>query len=97
MLEWISRTTAKSTREFIGRINREEILKMVSMNPVVSSNIGAIGYDGVTRELHVQFKSGRTYKYSNVPLDVYDAFLAAESKGKYFAANVRGKYEFSMM
>jgi hypothetical protein len=67
----------------------------VNMNPVTSSNIGAIGYDGEAQVLHVQFTSGRKYAYFNVPLEVYDAFLSADSKGKFFAANIRGKYQYS--
>ncbi|MFA5377289.1 MAG: KTSC domain-containing protein [Dehalococcoidia bacterium] len=71
---------------------------IVSMNPVVSSNIAAVGYDGEVQTLYVQFHpSMKTYKYFNVPVDVYDSFLGADSKGKFFASNIRGKYEYSQI
>ena len=56
---------------------------------VESSVIGAVGH---SRVLEIQFESGRIYQYFNVPEDVYEEMLKAESKGKYFNANIRGKY-----
>jgi len=64
------------------------MLRMVEV--YFSSNIQAIGFDhGVLR---VVFHSGSTYDYDDVPEEVFQQFLAASSKGKYFAANVRGHY-----
>ncbi len=37
------------------------------------------------------------YLYKNLPLDVFNGLLQAESKGKFFMANVRGKFEFSVV
>jgi len=58
---------------------------------VESTVIGAVGH---SRVLEIQFESGRIYQYFNVPEDVYDEMLKAESKGKYFNANIRGKYTY---
>ena len=63
--------------------------------PVVSSNIAAIGYESGTNTLEVEFASGAVYEYLGVPGDVYDGFLAAESPGRYFAANIKGSYSFN--
>ena len=38
-----------------------------------SSNIGSIEYDG--SELLVEFKKGSVYAYSDVPEEVFDAFV----------------------
>ena len=56
---------------------------MPEMIYVDSSNVEAIGYDGDARELHVQFVSGRSYVYYEVPQDVFDAFMSATSKGSF--------------
>ncbi len=48
--------------------------------------ITAIGYDPTIRELEIAFSSGRIYRYTDVPLDVYEGLLAAESKGQYMHA-----------
>jgi hypothetical protein len=53
------------------------------MVAVESSNIKAIGYDKPTRKLRIQFKSG-LYEYVNVEKQLFDGFLEAESKGKFF-------------
>lgn len=65
---------------------------MVQMHEVDSTSIEAIGYDDDARELHVQLK-GRRYVYADVPRDVYDGFLDADSAGKYFHAQVRPVYQ----
>ncbi len=58
---------------------------------VVSSVIEAIGH---ARVLEIEFENGRIYQYYNVPEDIYEEMLGSESKGKYFNANVRGKYPY---
>lgn len=58
-----------------------------------SSAIDAIAYDGATRELFVFFKSGdRAWCYETVPSNVYAAFVAASSHGRYFRAHVRDRF-----
>lgn len=55
-----------------------------------SSNIEAVGHkDGV---LTVKFKGGGTYEYADVPADLHDKMIAAESAGKFFHAHVKGKF-----
>lgn len=58
---------------------------------VESSVISAVGY---TRVLEITFESGRIYQYYNVPEDVYQGMLDAESKGRYFNQEIRGKYDY---
>ena len=65
-----------------------------TMNLVDSSNIEAIGYVPKERLLHVKFKGGGMYRYADVPKRRYKQFSAAPSKGKFFAKNIRGKFDF---
>ena len=67
--------------------------KPITMVPVVSSNIHSVGFNNKKKELIVEFKVHSRYSYKDVAPEVYDAMLQAESKGKYFAEFVRGKYE----
>ena len=46
-----------------------------------------------TRELTIEFVSGRRYLYLDVPPEEVDAFRSAFSKGTYFNRNVRHHYE----
>jgi hypothetical protein len=60
--------------------------------PVESSNLATVGFsDGV---LEIEFRHGGVYQYFNVPASVYEALMAAESKGKYFIQFIKDKYEF---
>lgn len=49
-----------------------------------SSAILAMQYDPAREELLITFRGGRgTYRYFNVPMEEWKAFLDAESKGTY--------------
>jgi hypothetical protein len=61
---------------------------------VVSSVLASVKYDAASGVLQVRFVNGRTYLYSNVPLEVYEAFSNAESKGAFFNAQIRDRYPF---
>lgn len=62
------------------------------MFPVKSSQISYIGYDEDNNELYVTFSNDTTYKYSDVPKEVYNELSKAKSVGKYFAQNIKNKY-----
>lgn len=57
-----------------------------------SSSIRAIGYEPDTRSLIVGFTSGAVYAYRDVPEPVYRAFRDAESKGRFFASEIRPRF-----
>lgn len=60
---------------------------------VESSNIKSVGHDG--QVLEVEFKSGDVYEYANVPSEVYESFVGAESIGKFFFKEVKGKFDYT--
>jgi hypothetical protein len=64
------------------------------MKWVESSNIDAIGYDDEAAELWVQFKSGSTYIYIDVPAAVAAELDFAPSKGSYFNRAIKPSYQF---
>jgi hypothetical protein len=66
------------------------------MIPVSSSNLTAIGYTAETATLRIQFVHGGIYDYQGIPSDLYEALMAAPSKGQYFDQYVKkGGYPFS--
>ncbi len=69
-------------------------MAMPTMTTVDSSNILAIGYDDVTRELYVQFLNGCTYIYSDVPPETYGEMLQADSKGSFLNREVKPNYAY---
>lgn len=58
--------------------------------PVTSSNIRAIGYEPET--LEVEFNNGSVYQYLGVPVNEHESIMNADSKGKYFNANIKNSY-----
>lgn len=62
--------------------------------PVTSTDIRAIGYDADSQTLEIEFNSSGVYQYSGVPSGEYDGIVAADSKGKYFHANIKNRYSF---
>jgi hypothetical protein len=63
----------------------------MSLIPVNSSSIRAVGYDG--DNLAVLFHSSSTiYVHPRVPEELFYAFLSARSKGAFYNQHIRGRY-----
>ena len=70
----------------------------VPMTPVQSSQLHSIGHDPATNTLHIYFPKFEKkemvgvshYSYPNFTAEKFDQFMAAESKGKFFGAEIRG-------
>ena len=69
----------------------------MTMQPVSSSNLSSVGYDPETQTLAIEFKSGGTYEYYDVPQQVFDGLLSAASHGQYFQSNIRGSYRYARL
>lgn len=65
----------------------------MTLTPVESSNIQAVGHDPATSELHIRFHSGKIYQFANVSAGQHAEFMAAPSKGQHFHRNFRGRPE----
>lgn len=66
---------------------------MVTMKQVHSSHIDAIGHDSDTNELHVQFKSGKTFKYKDVDSNKARTVMNSGSIGSAIHQHVRGQHD----
>ena len=62
------------------------------INNVASSDIDRIGYNYKNKDLLVCFKSGTKWVYHNFPSNLYNDFLNAESKGKFFHRYIKKQY-----
>jgi hypothetical protein len=62
------------------------------MTPLKSSAIANIDYDDVQNTLSVTFQQGTVYTYNNVPKEVAQSLMRAESSGKYFHDVIRPNY-----
>ena len=59
-----------------------------------STAIRKVSYVRDTRELHVGFVGGGDYVYLDVPAEVYQAYLAAISKGTFVNQVVKAHFAF---
>lgn len=58
-----------------------------------STVIRRFEYHPPSRALDVEFVSGRRYRYCPVPPDIAEAFQGAFSKGRFFNARIRDRYD----
>lgn len=77
-----------------------EKAKLIELKPVISSNIGGIGYDPENKLLKVAFKTktgSNMYLYEGVEQETYDSLYQAESIGKKLNESVvrqKEKYRY---
>ena len=67
----------------------------MTLQPINSSSLAAIGYDADTQTLTVEFRKSGTYEFFEVPESIYQELMSAGSHGEYFGRNVRGKYRYA--
>lgn len=60
-----------------------------------SSTIVRIGYDDEAQTMTVEFKSGATYNYFDVPSQLFEGIRNAPSKGQFLAQQVKGSYRYA--
>src|SRR3990167_7543576 len=84
----------------VGRKLKYRNYKPLKQVRLESSNIRGVGYDPKTNVLEIEFhrkgkkKGSSLYKYSNFSESMYNKLIKANSKGKFFARNIRGKFKF---
>ncbi len=66
----------------------------MSREPVSSSNLRSVGYDGWTGTLEVEFRSGAIYQHYGVPASLYHGLMDAISKGSYYHYHLRCRYDY---
>lgn len=64
---------------------------------VESSAFHAAAYAEGQALLYLLFRSGEVYRYFDFPRWQYQEFLAADSKGRYFGRNIRGRFRYERM
>ena len=64
---------------------------------VQSSVILAVGYEQISETLRVIFNSGSEYRYTGVPIQVYQNLCNAESIGREFNRTIRNRYDSTVV
>ena len=58
-----------------------------------STSLRYADYDEAEKVLTVCFASGKEYMYEDVPKDIYQNLIDANSAGKYFQSVIKPKYK----
>ena len=89
---------SSSTRFFLSRsaaFSRSAcLIERMDRIAVTSSSLASIGYSPTQATLEVEFKHGAIYRYLDVPVDVFESFVAADSKGTFFNHAVKDCYSY---
>ena len=64
---------------------------------VDSEAIREISYDELRAKLFVTFHDGDRYVYVGVPGEVHRSFVGADSKGGFFAEEIRDVYPYNKL
>jgi hypothetical protein len=59
---------------------------------VDSTTLAWVGYSPNQGVLELGFRTGNAYVYFEVPLQVYQELLRADSKGRYFNLHIRNRF-----
>ncbi len=65
----------------------------IAMLPVSSSVAYAVGYDSQDQILQVEFQTGEVYQYLGVDEDTWEDLHSADSIGRFFNQEIKGKYD----
>lgn len=66
----------------------KEMINITSSTGIISAT-----YESSIKYLTVTFKTGKSYGYSEVPIEVWNSFKEATSKGSFFSRNIKNKYK----
>lgn len=69
----------------------------IPLEAITSRALRAVGYHPAKQILAIQFTNGSIFHYAGVPLAPALELYNAESKGRYYASTIRGKFEGEKM
>jgi hypothetical protein len=73
------------------------VLNAVDWKAVESSLFTAAAYRPEARQLYLRFRDGNIYRYFDSTAEMYEAFVAAESKGRYFSSHIRNRFRYDQV
>ena len=72
--------------------SRPAVTSRIPRESVASKGIASIGYSKRLHILEVEFVNGAVYRYLQVAPSVHRDLMAADSKARYYDANIKGNY-----
>jgi hypothetical protein len=69
----------------------------MNWQPLESKLLASAAYNDQTHILYLRFHSGDVYRYFDFPAEQYQQFLNADSRGRYFLANIRNQFRYERL
>jgi hypothetical protein len=73
------------------------VISAVEWVPVESGLFSSAAYRASVRQLYLRFQDGKIYRFFDCPMTVYNEFVAARSKGRYFSQQIRNHFRCAMV
>ena len=73
------------------------VISALEWVPVESGLFSAAAYRSSARQLYLKFQDGKIYRFFDCPVVVYDEFMAAVSRGRYFSQQIRNRFRFELV
>ena len=70
------------------------MIRLKAARTDIQSSLLASAAYSIDATLDLQFRNGAIYRYFAVPRAVFDALIAAESKGAYFNHAIRNHFDY---
>jgi hypothetical protein len=70
---------------------------MMNWQPIESKLLTSATFDTENSILYLRFRSGDVYRYFDFPAEQYQQFLNADSRGRYFLANIRNQFRYERL
>lgn len=81
----------------VGTFRNETEIRTLDWQPLESKLLAAAAYLAPRRLLYLRFHSGDVYRYFTFPSEQYQEFLDADSKGRYFLAQIRNQFPYERL
>jgi KTSC domain len=65
--------------------------------PLESEMLVSVAYVAEKQILYLRFRTGDVYRYFGFAASDYQSFLRAESKGRFFLANIRNRFRYERL
>lgn len=73
------------------------VVNALEWKAVESSVLSSAAYRPEARQLYLRFHDGDVYRYFDCTVEIYEAFLTAESQGRYFARHIRNRLRYEQV
>jgi hypothetical protein len=73
------------------------VVSAVEWMPVESGLFSSAAYRASVRQLDLRFQDGKIYRFFDCPVTVFNEFVTAASKGRYFSQQIRNRFRYELV